>query len=214
MPVLSEVDMNLRVLCLFLFTMPFWAYGQVPHSISGRIADLSGEPLPGVEVILENPKMEFERSYKTEKDGMYHFDCLEKGVYSLSFKLAGFIAERMENFTYSPPSSLEFNRELQLDPATEDTFIFPAAGPEKALVVIVRDNRTSDYLENAQVAIFDGDFRKGAPITNVCGNASMFLEPGKKYSVRISKDGFKEQVINLDMPKEPKRMNVRLSPSK
>jgi hypothetical protein len=194
---------------VLFFAMPLLAFGQVPNSVYGHVQDSSGEPLPGVEVILQKSNMQFSRSLRTGKDGVYHFDCLEKGVYTLNFKLTGFITERLENFTYSPPSSLRLDRELQLDLSTADVFIFPADSPDKALVVIVRDSH-SNYLENVRVTIYDGDLRKESSNTNSCGNATIFLAPGKRYSVRISKDGFEQQSINIDMPSEPKHLDIYL----
>jgi len=203
------------VMTMIFIAVPEETFLPEPHSISGRVVDAGGLPLPSVEVTLEQSNDEWKRSCTTDKDGMYYFDCLSEGDYSISFRSRGFITERMENFTYNRLGSLTLNRTLELDHDRYADIIFrvPSDEPGKPLIIIVKDNRSSDYLEHAQVVISDanGILPKSAT-TNLCGNTSVHLVPGKSYSARISKNGFQEEVINFDMTDEPKRLEVRLKP--
>ena len=208
--------MSFRLVFLLVLASLFMAFPQVPHSISGRVVDTGGFSLPGIEVILEQSNSESRKSTTTDKDGMYNFDCLMGGLYNLTFKCPGFITERMENFTYKVYSSLVLNKVLQIDPAVGDVLVaIPSDEPGKSLIVTVRDNQSSNNLENAQVVISSADgILKKSITTSLCGIASIRLEPGKKYSMRISKYGFQAQVTNFDMSDESKKLEVRLDPVK
>jgi hypothetical protein len=203
-------------LFLFVLTMLSSVFPQIPYSISGRVADEAGLPLPDTEVILEQSGSELKESRKTDLDGIYHFDCLAEGIYSLTFKRPGFIIERMENIEYHSLDPLRINRQLVVNPAVWGS----DAGmlwdePRKPLMIFVKDNQSSCNLENAQVVVssIDGIPPK-SPSTNLCGYTHLFLDPGHKYSVRISRDGFQEQIINFDMPDAAKKLEVRLKPIK
>jgi hypothetical protein len=93
----------------------------------------------------------------------------------------------------------------------------PPEVPGETLSIVVKDDRSSNYLENAQVLInntHDALFNKELPKTNLCGNSNTLLEPGRKYSIRISKEGFQDNTIELEMPNQPNRLEVRLIPAK
>lgn len=204
---------------LLLITIPLSVFPQVPKSIYGRVCDSSGAPLDGIEVTLEQSKTELKRMCKTDRDGIYHFDCLEEGIYSLTFKSPagspGFITERMEDFTYPALHSLRIDRRLEINPAVREVWIIDSDEPGKPLTISVKDSGSSGNLENTQIVISDANgILDESPTTDLCGIAQIRLEPGKRYSVRISKDGFENKAINFEMPDQQKRLNIRLDPVK
>jgi hypothetical protein len=199
---------------LLIIALPFVAFSQVPNSIIGRVVDREGMPLPSVIITLEQSSTSVKKSYTTKMDGIYHFDCLTEGQYSLTFQLKGFITEKMINFTYTPPQSLTLNRNLEIDLSAGDLYIRGSSDtPERILEIYVKHQHKSNNLEDAQITISDsnGIFYKSHS-TGLCGNASINIEPGKRYVVRVSKRGFKEQVIEFEMPYEYKRLDVSLPP--
>jgi hypothetical protein len=206
------------VLCrliLLAFTLPVVALPQVPNSINGRIVDPGGMPLSGIEVTLEQSNAALKRSYTTDRDGMYHFDCLAEGIYSLTFRCPGFITERMEDFTYRSSDALRIDRKLQIDPAVWEITEFPSDEQGKPLIISVKDSRSSNNLANAEIVISDANgILDKSPTSDLCGLADIRLEFGKRYSVRVSKEGFETKVINFDMPDEKKRLDIRLDPIK
>src|SRR5690554_5061474 len=55
---MNKMNFNFRkrygtLLCLFLLVTTLGAYAQ-PRTVSGKVADNSGQPLPGVTVVVEN----------------------------------------------------------------------------------------------------------------------------------------------------------------
>jgi hypothetical protein len=204
---------------LFVIAIQILAFPQVPKAIYGRVCDSSGAPLDGIEVTLEQSNTELKRSCKTDRDGIYHFDCIEEGIYSLTFRSPGgspgFITERMEDFTYPALQSLRIDRRLEINPAVREVWIIDSDEPDKPLTISVKDGRSSDNLENTQIIISDANgILDKSPTTDLCGRASILLVPGKRYSVRLSKDGFENKVINFDMPDEEKQLQIRLNPIK
>jgi hypothetical protein len=119
----------------------------------------------------------------------------------------------MENFEYHSLYPLKLNRQLAFNPAIygSDGGI-PSNEPLKPLMIFIKDNRSSSDLENAQVVVsgMEGILPKTSH-SNLCGYTYLFLDPGKRYSARISKDGFQEQIIDFDMPDAAKKLEIRLN---
>jgi hypothetical protein len=121
----------------------------------------------------------------------------------------------MEDFTYRSPHFLRIDRKLQIDPAVWEITEFPSDEPGKPLIISVKDSRSSDNLENAEIVINGANgILAESPTTDLCGIADILLEPGKRYSVRVSREGFETKVINFDMPDKHKQLDIRLDPIK
>jgi len=75
--------------CLML-----WASQAVAQStsgtISGRVSDSQGLPLPGVTVSATSPNMQGTRETVTSENGDYIFTLLPAGMYRVVFSIAGF----------------------------------------------------------------------------------------------------------------------------
>jgi hypothetical protein len=74
-------------LCLLLF--PLTAQAQQTGSISGRVVDTDGLPLPGVTVEARSNVLPAPRVTVTEANGEYRLPALPPGTYSVTFQLAG-----------------------------------------------------------------------------------------------------------------------------
>jgi hypothetical protein len=209
--------MRLCKLIFLLLAMPLSSFSQVPRSIHGTIFDTGGLPLGGVTVILEKLNDLTNQSFTTGSDGIYHFDCLADGKYSLTFKHEGFITERMEDFTYKHPQSHTFDKILYIDPAVYEKGMHiygRVDGTDRGIEISVKDDQSA-CVDDAVIAASNnkGVLLKSSK-TDVCGKATIWLAHGNRYSVRISKDGFKEQVINVDLGEKGTMLEIRLDPEK
>jgi hypothetical protein len=117
-------------------------------SIHGRVLDSSEEPLPGVEVTLEDVKTGVKQLVITDPTGRYQFGhALDGQKYNLIFQLQGFITERMENFTYRSPFSVKLNRQLTIDPAVWEIEVYANAqeqnqtSPTHRPLILVKEAR-------------------------------------------------------------------------
>ncbi|MGQ9618473.1 MAG: TonB-dependent receptor [Candidatus Aminicenantia bacterium] len=67
--------------------------------IKGKVVDKKGEPLPGVTVIAESPKLQGKRITNSLNDGTFVLPLLPPGLYKITFELSGFskvIIEKVE----------------------------------------------------------------------------------------------------------------------
>src|SRR5688572_18519805 len=72
------------------------AVGQAP-SIAGQVADIIGDPVPGVSITAIPQTGGISRRATSGRDGAYQFEALPDGTYRLDFELAGFELTRRNN---------------------------------------------------------------------------------------------------------------------
>jgi len=78
--------------CLIFLLSPF-LFGQATATsakIIGKVTDETGNPLPGVAVTAESPKLVGKASTITDDKGVYRLLALQPGEYTLTFTLQGF----------------------------------------------------------------------------------------------------------------------------
>ena len=197
--------------------MQLSAFPQVPSSIRGTVFDLGGLPLLGVTVTLEKLNENTNQSFTTGINGMYHFDCLPDGKYTLIFSLRGFITERMEDFTYKKPQSYKFDKYLYIDPASYEKGLIIHGridGPDRGIEMSVKDDQSA-FVDDALItATNDRGVILQSSKTDLCGNATIWLEYGNRYSLRIIKDRFKEKVVSVDLGENGTKLDIRLDPER
>ena len=66
-------------------------------TISGRVADAQGLPLPGVTVTAASSNLQGIRTAATSANGDYIFTGLPSGTYKLTFELSGFQTRRQDD---------------------------------------------------------------------------------------------------------------------
>src|SRR5687767_8736563 len=82
---------TIGVVCALLLVTAVAAAAQsTTGTISGRIVDPQGLPVPGVTVTATSPNLQGTRETVTSENGDYILTLLPSGVYSISFELSGF----------------------------------------------------------------------------------------------------------------------------
>jgi len=74
-------------------------------SISGRVVDAAGWPVPGVFVTITEESGENPTRATTGRDGTYEFPALIEGTYRIDFELAGFDTMRRSHVRVRPGAS-------------------------------------------------------------------------------------------------------------
>ncbi|MCU1385354.1 MAG: hypothetical protein JWL71_4051 [Acidobacteria bacterium] len=106
----------LAVASLFLIALP--ALAQTPAGvITGRVADPTGLPLPGVTVTVRGSDLS--RTFTTDADGRFRFLELAPGDYNLTSTLEGFATNVRERLVIGVGQTLELRVTLAIGSLTE-----------------------------------------------------------------------------------------------
>ena len=71
-------------------SLPLLADGSQFGTITGKLKDESGAPIPGVSMELTSDEKGFRRSVVTDAEGSFNFPQLLPGTYTVRAELAGF----------------------------------------------------------------------------------------------------------------------------
>lgn len=79
-----------RLVAIILACGLFVAGQEFRGRIQGMVADASGGVMPGVSLVLRNIGTGVEVSRTSNEQGLFVFDCVDPGTYSLTCELRGF----------------------------------------------------------------------------------------------------------------------------
>lgn len=99
--------------------MPAWAQKQT-GSITGKITDTEGFPLPGAFVYINSPSMMDIKTYITSDTGLIHFLNLPPGDYRLSVEMPGFKTVNIENIIIHTGMSLRYQISMEITTIEEE----------------------------------------------------------------------------------------------
>ena len=102
------------------------ADGQTTGSISGRVVDPSGAPIPGVTVEATSQSLQGARTIVTAGDGVYRFPAVPPGSYQIRATLSGFRAVG-KSATVSLDATTTVDLTLQL--STEEQVLVSGEAP-------------------------------------------------------------------------------------
>ena len=144
---------------------------QVPPSsvVSGRVVDATGSPIAGAAVSLGGQPLKAPQTTTTEVDGVYRFNGVPNGAYTLSFRSAGFAPV---NWALVTVSDADARVNVAMRPAGEGRFSFTTrSGTDRAgadLVLV----RVQTKLGDIDIAV---DLKR-APVT--AGNFLKYVDAG------------------------------------
>ncbi len=183
----------LAILLLLCGTLAPAVWAGTTGKISGRVTDPTGEPLPGVQIVLDGTST----GTVTDLDGYYDMINLKPGVYALVFRYVGFAETRVENVNVVVDKTTTIDITMREEVIEGEEVVVTA---ERPLVEMDRTTTTS-YVDEAQLAalpvsnigdvinlqagVVDGHFRggrtgevaylvNGMPINNPLNNSAAF----------------------------------------
>lgn len=161
--------------------------------IAGKVIDDSGEPLIGVQVVIEGTT----KGILTDVDGNYSLVNLDPGTYTIVFNYIGFATTKVEKVVVQVDKTTEVNVTMQEEVIEGQEIIVTAERP-----IVEKDRTTTtayvsaEQLEelpvvsigeaiNQQAGVVDGHFRggrtgevsylvNGVPINNAFNNNASF----------------------------------------
>ncbi|WP_185957320.1 TonB-dependent receptor [Gracilimonas mengyeensis] len=173
--------------------LPFVGFAQSKGKITGSVTDESGEPLVGVQIILEGTS----RGTITEPDGYYSLINVDPDIYTLVFKYIGFADVRVENVEVITDRTTEISTTMRESVIEGEEVIITAERP-----IVEKDRTTTtSYVSskeienlpvqsvgevvNLQAGVVEGHFRggrigevayvvNGVPINNAYTNSAGF----------------------------------------
>ena len=181
-----------QVIRLLLLTLlaatPLWA--GITGKITGTVSDENGEPLAGVNVVIEGQP----RGGATDLDGYYQILNLPPGVYTLAASSVGYATARVENVAVSVDLTTHQDLQLQVAALEGETVTIVA----KREIVQMDQTFSASYVDarelkalpvtelsevvDRQAGVVDGHFRggrggevlymvDGIPVTDVYDNS-------------------------------------------
>ena len=103
------------------------ATAQQRGSISGRVLDTSGLPLPGATITVTNQNTGFNRSVVTAETGAYTVANLEPGTYTLVAEMPGFGSMKRADIALGSGSEITLELKLNVAGLQEEVVVTGAA---------------------------------------------------------------------------------------
>jgi len=85
--------MTIRALLIvtFVFTLATLTFGQTSRgTVSGTVTDPTGAVIAGADVTLTSAATKLNRTTKTNSEGLYRFEAVDPGAYSVKVNATGF----------------------------------------------------------------------------------------------------------------------------
>lgn len=144
-------------------------YAQTSGKLSGRVVDDKGEPLIGVNVIIEGTTI----GAATDIDGYYSLINLRAGVYKVRYRSIGYQTKVFEKVKISPDQTTQMNVTLPEEAIQGEEVTVVASKPivefnQTSSVVSVGKDEIKDLpiqslteIVNLQAGVVEGHFRGG-----------------------------------------------------
>lgn len=170
------------------------AVGQVAPSISGRVLELDGRPLAGVELLLSRGA----RTAVTNASGAFEFANLPSGDYALTARMIGYVPNRM---TVSLQADASVELEIRLEPRMQELETVIVEGTRRGLYGVVSDS-TMKAISGVRLDLHGGGARQ------VSDSAGRFAFPGARpgaYLLVATAPGLVAPPLHLTVPSKGAR---------
>jgi len=113
---------NRAFLCVFVLLIPILSQAEAPGRIQGQVRK-AGEPVGGVDVVLE----ELSLSTITDKNGVYFFDRIQPGKYTITFTQADNSVTK-KDITVTPNTTTVYDVDIEWEvPLTHAITVYGAS---------------------------------------------------------------------------------------
>jgi outer membrane receptor for ferrienterochelin and colicin len=137
---------------LALVLAPVWVAAQsTTGTISGRVLDSQGLPIPGVTVTATSPALQGARETVTSENGDYILTLLPPGVYAVAFALPGFEPQR-RTITLAPTQVVPLAVTLGVAAITETVQVVARSADVLTATALVATNFSQELIANLPTA--------------------------------------------------------------
>ena len=111
-----------------LLLLPVLSFGQVSTAtVNGTVTDEQGAVIPGAELTLTNTATGVTLGTQTNEAGVYRFQNVQIGQYTLEASSAGFTTQKLEPFTLTVNQTTTLDFPMQIGAVTETVEVIAAA---------------------------------------------------------------------------------------
>jgi outer membrane receptor for ferrienterochelin and colicin len=179
------------------------AQGHPTGTISGRVTDPDGLPVPGVLVTVASPVLQGVRTATTSTNGDYIVPFLPAGDYEVTFELQGFTTLTRANIGVTMAAAQTLDVSLMLATVSE-TVTVTAQAAEIAPTVTIASNFKKDTLEllpvgrtlNAAVLLAPGVAGNG-PSDNIMISGALSFESQYLVNGVVINENLRGQALSL-----------------
>jgi hypothetical protein len=182
---------------------PVAAQGNPTGTISGRVTDPQGLPVPGVLVTVASPALQGVRTATTSSNGDYILPFLPPGEYEVKFELQGFNTLTRPNVGVTMAATRTEDVTLMLQTVTENITV-TAQPADIAATVTIASNFKKDMLEllpvgrtlNAAVLLAPGVAGNG-PSGNIMMSGALSFESQYLVNGVVINENLRGQALSL-----------------
>ena len=154
------------VVCLVLSRS---AWGQLGKAaLTGTVSDATGAPIPGVAVTIVNQDTGATRRGETKSIGLYHFDFLDIGVYTVRFEIPQFQTSEFRNVILTVGETVTVDTTLALAGITSKAVIVESLSPQR---VQLADSQVSGLVDRSAIQALPLEIRDPVALVNLMPGA-------------------------------------------
>ena len=157
-----HVPRQVALVALIVSALAAPAFAQQRGSVSGKVVDSGGLPLPGATVMVREQSTGFERSVVTVETGGFTLPNLEPGVYTITTELAGFAPLKQTDLRLSAGSDITLELKLQIAGLQEQVVVTGLAP-----LVERTSNRIGGSLSGKEIEEVPSNFRNFTALTQL-----------------------------------------------
>jgi hypothetical protein len=154
-----------RLLCLIfgcVLLASSVAVAQQRGSITGKVFDPEGLPLPGATVTVTEQRSGFTRTVVTEATGGYSVPNLEPGVYTVTIEMQGFAATKRADLNLTAGTNMELELKMQLAGVQEEVLV-----TGQSPLVEKTSNQIGGSLSSREIEEVPSNFRNFTALTQL-----------------------------------------------
>ncbi|HLA79913.1 MAG TPA: TonB-dependent receptor [Vicinamibacteria bacterium] len=183
--------------------LPAWSQTNPTGTLSGKVVDEQGLPIPGATVTAQSPALQGVRSTTTSANGDYVIPFLPPGEYTVSFELTGF--KTIQNTTrVSPGDTKVVTATLPLTTITETVTVTGQPAGDIGQGAAVATSFKNDLVEKLplnrtlqQAALLTPGVQGTGPNGNVVVNGAMSFESLYLVNGVVVNENLRGQAQNL-----------------
>ena len=170
------------------------AQSAASGSLSGRLTDLHSKPLPGITVVVRNQATGAEARTTTAKNGVYRFNALPPGEYTLEAQSPQLGQGRVEEIEVGAGAEARVQTALEFEPlaASSESARAPVPPERPETAVLMKVERPP--LEPSATPLHDAALSAEAQQQLLVAAQSLPLPPQQRIAIAVSAR------VNVDQP--------------